>query len=262
LVIGYGTGVSARTLHTAGFRQLDVVDLSADVIRLANKHFASVNERVTEQPGVTSYITDGRNFLMLQERRYDLIGMEISSIWFAGASSLYNREFYQLVKRRLEPHGVLQQWMQLHHIDNHDVLRILGSVRAEFSHVWLYVIGGQGIIVATNDPAAVPQARNADLLRSTPALKPLLEIFQRDPVTLLQARMMDPAGTDRFLNAFGVPAEVWVSTDDNLFLEYSTPKGNAADGSKSFESNIRFIVQHASGGSETVAVREQRVTSE
>ncbi|MFN0316454.1 MAG: fused MFS/spermidine synthase, partial [Burkholderiales bacterium] len=99
LAIGYGTGVSARTLHEAGFKQLDVVDLSADILRMANKHFASVNDRVTEKAGVSTYVTDGRNFLMLQERRYDLIGMEISSIWFAGAASLYNQEFYKLVKK-------------------------------------------------------------------------------------------------------------------------------------------------------------------
>lgn len=250
LVIGYGTGVSARALHDAGFRELDVVDLSADIVRMANKHFAGVNGRVTERPGVKTYITDGRNYLMLQEREYDLIGMEISSIWFAGAASLYNREFYALAKKRLAPHGVLQQWMQLHHISQQDVLRIVGSVRAEFQYVWLYLIGGQGILIASNDAGAGPDRVHVEALKRTPQLKPLLDILRSDPGDLMKNVLLDPAGTDRFLNAFGVPAWIWVSTDDNLYLEYSTPKGNVLDGLKSLEGNRRFIAKHAAAPGE------------
>lgn len=253
LVIGYGTGVSTRTLHEAGFNQLDMVDLSADIVRLANQYFDSVNGRATEQPGVNTYITDGRNFLMLQDRKYDVIGMEISSIWFAGAANLYNREFYQLVKQRLQPHGVLQQWMQLHHLGNLDVLRILGSVRAEFKYVWLYEIGGQGIIIASNDPAAVPKRENIDLLQRTPTLQPLLAILKDDPVKLLDTQLLNPQGMDRLLSDFEAPASYWVSTDDNLYLEYSTPKGNTYDGPASVLSNKKFIAEHSAKKRDAVA---------
>jgi hypothetical protein len=241
LVIGYGTGTSSRVLHDAGFKQLDVVDLSADIVHMANKHFPKINGRVTERPGVNTYITDGRNFLLLQDRQYDLIGMEISSIWFAGAASLYNREFYGLAKRRLRPHGVLQQWMQLHHISPFDVTRILASVRSEFRYVWLHLIGRQGIIVASDDPSTRPTAGNAALLRKTPSLDSVLAILGADPATLLGGLLLDPAGTDRLLSSFGLPEKYWVSTDDNLRLEYDTPKGNALDGTRSFNGNVNFI---------------------
>jgi predicted membrane-bound spermidine synthase len=141
LVIGYGTGSSAHTVQAAGFKQLDIVELSSDIVRLAERHFPEVNQRVSGRPGVQTFVTDGRNYLLLQDRKYDLISMEISSIWFAGSANLYNREFYQLAKARLEPHGVLQQWIQLHHIRPQDVLYVLGSVRSEFSFVWIYLLG-------------------------------------------------------------------------------------------------------------------------
>jgi hypothetical protein len=195
---------------------------------------------------------------MLQEREYDLIGMEISSIWFAGAASLYNQEFYRLAKRRLRPNGVLQQWMQLHHIGNNDVLRILGSVRAEFRYVWLYLIGGQGIIVASNDVGAGPSRANAEFLKKTSSLAPLLAILGEDPATLLDSQLLDPVGTDRLLSAFGVAPERWVSTDDNLFLEYNTPRGNVLDGPASHQANKEFIVKHSAdmtAGGELLATR-------
>src|SRR5262249_38736430 len=132
LVIGFGTGVSARALADAGFRNLDVVDLSADILRLADAYFGAVNAGVLSRPGVRPSVTAGRIFMLLEARSYDLVSMEISSIWFAGAASLYNREFYRLLKRRLRPGGVMQQWLQLHHLAPADVLYILGSVRAEF----------------------------------------------------------------------------------------------------------------------------------
>ena len=245
LVIGYGTGASARTLHAAGFRDLDVVDLSADIVTLANRYFQEVNDRVTEQPGVHAHITDGRNFLLLQDRSYDLVSMEISSIWFAGAGSLYNREFYQLVKRRLHPDGVLQQWTQLHHIAPVDVASILASVRSEFRYVWLYYIGGQGIIVATNDARAVPSDANVAVLDAAAGLKPLLALYGGSAGSLLKAALLDPAGCDRLLGSLGADPAVLVSTDDNLRLEFSTPRGNVLDATKSVADNLQFIEQHA-----------------
>jgi predicted membrane-bound spermidine synthase len=241
LVIGYGTGVSSRTLHEAGFQSLDIADLSADIVRLANTHFADINATVSTRPGVHTHITDGRNFLLLQERAYDLVSMEVTSIWFAGAASLYNREFYQLVKKRLRPDGVLQQWVQLHHISPLDLLYILGSVRTEFSHVWVYYIGGQGIIVATNDPRRSPAPENFRLLQSTASFAPLLAQLDASYQTIASAILLNPAGTDRLLGSFSAPASRWVSTDDNLFLEYSTPKGNVLDGSLSKQKNVELL---------------------
>lgn len=245
LVIGYGTGVTTRALNAAGFKQVDMVDLSADIVRMANKHFQKVNGGVTTKNGVNTYVTDGRNFLLLQDKQYDLIGLEISSIWFAGAASLYNREFYQLVNSRLAPHGVLQQWVQLHHLSNQDILRIIGSVRSEFRYVWLYLIGGQGIIVATNDASRKPDFQNAVMLKKTPALGELLGILDTKPEHLLDVPLLDPGATDKLLAAFEVPASSWVSTDDNLYLEYSTPKGNVSDGRLSFNSNLAFIGRYS-----------------
>lgn len=241
LVIGFGTGVSARTLHAAGFGELDIVELSADIVRLAREHFGDVNDQIIAKPGVSTFITDGRNFLMLQRRSYSVVSMEISSIWFAGAASLYNREFYQLVKRRLAPRGVLQQWVQLHHVQPSDILYILGSVRSEFRYVWLYLIGGQGMIIAANDERATTRPAYLRRIDRAPALRPLLDIFGRSAGELAQALLLDPTGIDAFLSGFGLPAGHWVSTDDNLRLEYSTPKGNALDGRESFMRNLELI---------------------
>jgi predicted membrane-bound spermidine synthase len=241
LVIGYGTGGSAHTVQAAGFRELDIVELSADVVRLADRHFPEVNHGVTGRPGVRLHVTDGRNFLLLQPHSYDLISMEISSIWFAGAANLYNREFYRLAKARLAPGGVLQQWVQLHHIRTEDVLYVLGSVRSEFRFVWVYLLGDQGIIVATNDAQARPSAEHVRRLSEAPGLKEVLALYGGRLDEVRESVLIDPRGLDHLLAVAGVAPERWVATDDNLVLEYGTPKGNALDGAESMRHNVATL---------------------
>ena len=43
LVIGYGTGTTTKILYEAGFKNMDVVDISNDIFTLANKYFVGIN---------------------------------------------------------------------------------------------------------------------------------------------------------------------------------------------------------------------------
>jgi hypothetical protein len=182
--------------------------------------------------------------------------MEISSIWFAGAASLYSREFYQLAKRSMPPDGVLQQWMQLHHHTPIDILYIIGSLRSEFRHVWLYGVGGQGVLVATNDARRGPEAAYASKVDAEPRLAPLLGIIGASAMDLRTAILLKPAEIDALLTSFpGIPMSRWVSTDDNLVLEYSTPKGNALDANRSVDVNLRWLRRFATSAPERAPTR-------
>ena len=110
LVIGYGTGMTTRAIYDSGFKEIDLVDLSEDILVLADKYFNVINENVRSKKNVYTHITDGRNYLKLTDKKYDLISMEITSIWFAGASYLYNQEFYKIAKQEKYFDGVLRQF--------------------------------------------------------------------------------------------------------------------------------------------------------
>jgi len=246
LVIGYGTGVTSRVIHDAGFKQLDIAELSRDVIQLADAHFDKVNNRVTSSPGVHLNVTDGRNLLLLssQQSGYDLICMEISSIWFAGAASLYNREFYSLARSRMAPDGVLEQWVQLHHLTPTDVLSVITSLRAEFRYVSLYVIGSQGILIATNsEEHKSPSAAAIQKLETVDTLQSIRSILSRPIASVANDMLLDAAGVDRFIKSVGIDGKLWLSTDDNLRLEYSTPKANVNDAQESYRTNILLLDQ-------------------
>jgi spermidine synthase len=246
MVIGYGTGTTSRAVAEAGFEHLDIVELSGDIVELADRYFSSVNRSVSSQEKVDVHVTDGRNFLLVQDREYDLISMEVTSIWFAGAASLYNQEFYELASRRITDGGVLQQWIQLHRISPIDILSVLATVRTVFPHVYLYFVDRQGVIVACRTECAVRQ-ENIDQMNGTDTLRDLVALYGGDVGALLEYRLLDPAHVDGLIDAsqafVDIAPQDLISNDDNLFLEYSTPRGNVNPYRASLERNLGFLVQ-------------------
>ena len=228
LVIGLGTGTTLGTLAAYPWRKIEVVEISPSIVEAARRFFRAGNLGAIDDPRVTVHHADGRNFALVDDRKYDLVSMELSSIWFAGASNLYSREFYALVRERLKPAGVFQQWVQLHHVYPRDFATVVGTLRAEFAHVALFYGGGQGILVASEEPLSASVAR-LGALEMRPEIRRVLP-DERHLTELTGDILALDAGLDAFLTATaetaGVKRTDLVSTDHSLYLEYATPRGN------------------------------------
>jgi len=124
-----------------------------------------VNGGLVTEPRARLHLEDGRNFLLLDRGGpYDLISIEITSVWFAGATNLYSREFYELAKSRLRPGGAFQQWIQFHHITPRELAVEIATLRAVFPYVSLWSSGGQGMMVATDRPQRLTPERRAYMI--------------------------------------------------------------------------------------------------
>ncbi len=225
LVIGLGTGSTLGTLAAYPFKNIDVVEISPAIVEAAKNYFGPIGADSLNDPRVTLFLEDGRNHLLVHPETYDLVGIELTSVWFAGAGSLYSREFYSLVKRRLSHGGILQQWIQMHHLYPRDLATVIHTLRLEFPHVALFYGGGQGILVASVEPLRASRAKLAELEASLGPMRP-----SRPLATLVGDIIAMDDGLDRFVTKVaadaGVSVDDLVSTDDNLYLEYATPKGN------------------------------------
>jgi spermidine synthase len=240
LVIGLGTGTTTGTLAAYPWRNIEVVEISPAIVDAAQRYFAEVNDHVLADRRVELVIADGRNHLLLTDKQYDLVSIELSSIWFAGASSLYSSEFYELVSERLAPGGVLQQWVQLHHILPRDFATILHTMRERFEHMVLFFGGGQGILVASQRPLQASQSRAERFERDPRLWRTIPEVrdasgntTRRGLFSLLNDALVANEGLDAYVSQVarkaGEPVASLVSTDDNLYLEYATPRGNVLD---------------------------------
>ncbi|MFE8598621.1 fused MFS/spermidine synthase [Archangium violaceum] len=272
LLIGVGTGTSVAVLAASPFQHIDAAELSPDILRASREHFREVNKGSLDSPRVQVHYADGRNMLMLSQQLYDLITIEVSSIWIAGEADLYNREFYALVKNHLKPKGLLQQWVQLHHMTPRDLAVILQTVRQELPHVALFYGGRQGQIIASREPIVMDYARVralSDRLRGTFAAN---NIPAGDFMMLAGEALLSEQGVDAYIQRYmdsGRPSG-FVSTDDNLYLEYSTPRGNVFPLSQQREllQAIRSVghseipVRGADGPGEAAHVRGARLAGQ
>jgi spermidine synthase len=230
MVIGLGTGNTLRTISHFPFQRIDVAELAPAIVEAARDYFEDVNGRVFDRdPRVHVSIADGRNFLLLSRDTYDLITIEITSIWIAGEADLYNKEFYQLCRARLGEHGVLQQWVQIHHMRTQDLLVILNTAAQVFPHVAFFQGPEQGLLIASASPLecdypqierhdADPQVRQDLAAIGVPSMISLLGELMVYGDSLHQALSQLPALSGR-------PAD-FASTDFYPYLEYQTPKSN------------------------------------
>src|SRR5262249_23170285 len=77
-----------------------------------------VNHGVLADPRVHVTLDDGRNFLLVTPRTYDIVSVDTLDPKHAGNGNLYTREFYELSRRVLRPGGIFVQWLPYHQVDN------------------------------------------------------------------------------------------------------------------------------------------------
>jgi spermidine synthase len=110
LVIGLGGGATAGAVSIHKGAQVDVVELSAAVVKGA-RHFTHVNHDVLERPNVRLLVDDGRNHLLLSGKRYDVITADLILPIHAGSGNLYSAEYFTLVRNALKDDGLALQWV-------------------------------------------------------------------------------------------------------------------------------------------------------
>jgi spermidine synthase len=137
LVVGLGGGVVLEGVPDS-IRTLHVVELEADVVA-ANR---LVGGRRIKDPlqneNLEISINDARNALRLTARKYDAVVSQPSHPWTAGASHLFTREFFALVRSRLKDDGVFVQWMNAEFLDETLLRQLAATLLAEFENVRIY----------------------------------------------------------------------------------------------------------------------------
>ena len=77
-------------------------------------------------------IDDGRHFLLTTRERFDAITSDPLDPWVKGAAALYTREFFELVRSRLEEGGVFTLFVQLYETSEAAVKSELATFFAVF----------------------------------------------------------------------------------------------------------------------------------
>ncbi len=212
LVIGFGAGGTSWSMSRYGMEQLDIVEFVPGVIEAAG-FFPEVNHRVLADPRARVTIDDGRNYLLVTPKTYDVVSVDTLDPKHSGNGNLYTRQFYELSKRVLRPGGIFVQWLPYHQVDNANLKTIVRT----FLHVypratlWLTRFKGYTLLVGTLAPLNIDVARLEARFRDPAIQQDLAEAHVATPWQFLEGFVMAPdtlrrysAGVER-LNTYNHP---------------------------------------------------------
>src|SRR5438067_2169805 len=144
LLICYGCGVTAdaflRGLHV---KRMDVVEISKEVLQLADFYSGINYSNPLRDPRVTTFIQDGRFFLQASPRQYDIISGHPPPPKVAGAVNLYTEEFFSLMNSRLKQGGIATFWLPINQLKVEEAKAILRAFHNVFANASLWASGDQ-----------------------------------------------------------------------------------------------------------------------
>lgn len=216
LVVGLGAGITLEAVPP-GVAEVHLVELEPEVIR-TNRSLAGKRRRdPLADPRLEIHVNDARSALALSDRRFDAIVSQPSHPWTAGASHLFTREFFALVRQRLEPEGVFVQWIGLNFVDEALLRSLLGTLLDVFPHVEVYSPppGGGLLFLAGLEPLAVDEAAGRGLAAAAGSWRDVGVLAAED---VLAARVLDRPGARAL--AAGAP----LTTDSRNLLQTRSPR--------------------------------------
>jgi spermidine synthase len=219
LVIGLGGGVTAGAVAFHEGVAVDIVEISDAVVRGA-RYFSRVNYGVLARPNAHVHVGDGRNFLQLTSRRYDVITADIILPIYAGSGNLYSTEYFQLVRQRLNPGGLFVQWVAG---TDHEYRAIMRTFLSMFPHATLW--GNGSLMVGTTEPLRLRRADFDWKLQVPGRLRALERLGVRSFDDLLGMYTAGPEEMRRFVG------DGPLLTDDRPLVEYflSMPRDRDPD---------------------------------
>ncbi len=108
-IAGGGEGATLReVLAHNSVKSAVMVDLDGEVVEICRRFLPNHHRGAFDDPRVQLHIADARKYLEDTEDTYDVIIVDLPDPQEAGpASFLYTQSFYSLLRRRLNPEGVV-----------------------------------------------------------------------------------------------------------------------------------------------------------
>ncbi len=218
LVVGLGTGMTlgATSIHPS-VEKLVLAEIEPQTVPAA-RTFAEYNHAVLDNPTLEIFFNDGRNFLLTTRTRFDVITADPIHPWAQGASYLYTDEYFRLASTRLTAGGVMCQWLPIYEMSEGDLRSVVRTFRNNFAHTFMWVTDYDAELVGSNAPIRLTAQILQKRMQEHGVLQDLKRVYMGSAEAFLAYGMLGTRGMDAFAEG-GI-----LNTDDNLFLEFSTPR--------------------------------------
>jgi spermidine synthase len=218
LVIGQGSGITLGAVEQFPVQSVDLVEISSAVIE-GSRFFSPFNHNALDDPRLNQILEDGRNHIALSDTKYDVIISEPSNPWISGVGVLFTVDFFELVKKRLNPGGIVCIWVHTN-MSPESFKSITRSFSEKLPYVtmWESIVGDDYLLIGSESPYRLPFERVERFINDPAKGKDLRGIGIYNIGDLISLMAMSRDG----LLAFSGNAPI--HTDDNSLLEFNAPK--------------------------------------
>jgi len=223
LVIGCGAGVTAGAVSIdPNVEQVTIAEIEPLVPEVVSRYFSAENFGVVSNPKVRIFIDDARHYLLTTDEKFDAITSDPLDPWVKGAANLYTEEFFDVVKRHLNPGGVVTLFVQLYESNPEAVKSEVGTFFAAFPHGVIFGNTQEGrgydmVLVGQVEPLPIDVDRIQAKLASpeyAPVAMSLYEIGMSSATDLLSTYAGRAADLEGWLR------DAAINRDRNLRLQY------------------------------------------
>ncbi|MDP7552631.1 MAG: fused MFS/spermidine synthase, partial [Nitrospinaceae bacterium] len=218
LVIGQGSGITLGAVEQFPVDSIDLIEISSAVIE-GSRFFDPFNHEALDDPRVKLIVADGRNHVALADQKYDVIISEPSNPWISGVGALFTADFFELLKKRLNPAGVACIWVHTN-MSPLSFKSVARTFSESFGHVtmWESIVGDDYLLIGSDREYQFSYEKAAELLSDKIRGKDLRQIGVFIVRDLMSLMIMN---RERILEfSKGAP----IHNDDNSLLEFNAPR--------------------------------------
>ena len=229
LVVGFGAGVTAGSFVLySEVERIVIVEIEPLIPANVGPFFRKENYDVLDDPRVEIVHDDARHFILTTTEKFDVITSDPIHPWVKGAASLYTQEYLALARERLNPGGIMVEWVPLYENAVSGIKSLVATFFEVFpgGSMWTHIVRERrvddAVIIGQHGPTRIDvEALNAryDSPAYARVRKSLTEIGIRSPLELFAGY----TGRKAELAPWLAGAEV--NRDRNLRLQYLAGMG-------------------------------------
>ncbi len=243
-VIGCGAGVTAGAVAIdPRVKRVTIAEIEPLVVKTVSTYFSAYNFDVIRNPKVRVQVDDGRHVLATSAEKYDAITSDPLDPWVKGAAMLYTKEFFDLVKSRLNPGGVVTIFVQLYESSEAAVKSEIATFFDAFPNGVIFgnTVEGAGydlVLLGQVEPPRINLETMEERLRS-PEYEPVARSLEQIGFHSAMQLLSTYAGRGRDLRPWLQGADI--NFDRNLRLQYLAGLGlNLRDSALIYTSMLGY----------------------
>jgi spermidine synthase len=230
LVIGFGIGVTTSAIAShPEVESIECVELVKG-LEDAAVYYIDLNLNVINDPRLKMISGDGRHYLQMTQKKYDLISCDPTHP-ILGSGNLYTKEYFAMCKEHLNPEGMVSQYLPLHKLRTEELMGIIHTFRSEFPNCTVWLGHFHAVLLGSMNPIEIEFPEWATNIGHVSGD----EYFYSDPYHLAATLVLDGKRIEQ------LTTESKINSDNKSYTEFFAP---ACLDQSNIARNLRFFMDN------------------